>query len=258
MINDLINHRKIIHSQNGEDGILQAIFDEIGMGNKWCLEVGAHDGIEYSNTFHLIKQGWNAVEIECSCQFEAMERAYKEYPKAHLVRMLISPHKPDDLDTILSKIGVPKDIHLAVIDVDGDDYYIWKSLEYYEPIVLMIEFNPSFPLNVEFIQKEGTYIGSSLLSLYLLGKNKGYRLVCCIANNAIFLRNDYHIDLPNSTLPYLYFVGSTETWAIAQSYDGAAYVINTSDHMKNKTIKSYGELYNLAERIAIHTGRLPW
>jgi hypothetical protein len=256
-MNDLINYQRIIYSQNGEDGIFQAIFDVIGLENKWCVEVGAHDGVEYSNTYHLVKEGWDAVEIEVSCQFEAMERVYKEYPKARLVRQLASPHEPDDLDTILAKHSVPKDLQLLVIDVDGDDYHIWKALDYYEPIIIMIEFNPSFPLNIEFVPKEGTYFGASLLSLYLLGKRKGYNLVCVVANNAIFVRNDYHLDVSDD-IAYLYFIGSIETWAIAQSYDGTAYVINPVDHMKNKIIKGYQELYDLAEHMTIHIGRLPW
>ena len=255
---DLIAYRESIHSQNGEDGIFQAIFDNIGLKNKWCVEVGAHDGVEYSNTFHLVKQGWNAVEIEVSCQFEAMERVYKDYPNARLVRQLISPYKPDDLDTILYRLNVPKDIQLMVIDIDGDDYHIWKALDHFEPIVIMVEFNPSFPLNVEFVPKEGTYFGTSLLSLYLLGLRKGYSLVCCTANNAIFLRNDHRIDIPNSDFMYLYYIGLTNLWAIAQSFDGSAYVIEPNDHMKNKTIKGYQDLYDLAEVLTIHQAGFPW
>lgn len=257
-MNDLISYRKSIHSQNGEDGIFQAIFDNIGLKNKWCVEVGAHDGVEYSNTFHLVKQGWDAIEIEVSCQFEAMERAYKDYPNARLMRQLISPYEPDDLDTILSKFSTPKDIQLAVIDIDGDDYHIWKALEYFEPIVIMLEFNPSFPLNVEFVPKEGTYFGSSLLSLFLLGLRKGYSLVCITANNAIFLRNDYHLDIPNNDFMYLYYIGLTNLWSIAQSFDGSAYIIDPNDHMKNKTIKGYQDLYDLADVLTIHQGGFPW
>jgi hypothetical protein len=257
-LKDLIEYKHSHYSQNGEDGIFQAIFGNIGLKNKWCVEVGAHDGVEYSNTFHLVKQGWDAVEIECSVQFEAMERSYKDYPKARLVRQAVSPYEPDNLDVILSKFSTPKDIQLMVIDVDGDDYYIWKTLKYYDPIVIMVEFNPSFPLNVEFIPKEGTYIGSSLLSLYLLGLKRGYSLVCCVANNAIFLRNDYHLDIPNDDFRYLYYVGLTDLWAVAQSFDGTAYVIDPTDHMKNKTIKGYQELYDLAEHMTIHKGRSPW
>ena len=255
---DLIAYRESIHSKDGEDGILQAIFNNIGLKNKWCVEVGAHDGVEWSNTFHLVKQGWDAVEIEHSCQFEAMERTYKDYQNARLVQQQISPYEPDDLDTILYRLNVPKDIQLMVIDVDGDDYHIWKALNNYEPIVIMVEFNPSFPLNVEFVPKEGTCFGTSLLSLYLLGLRKGYSLVCCSAGNAVFLRNDHHIDIPNNDFMYLYYVGLTNLWSIAQSYNGTAYVVEPNPYMIGRIIKGYQELYDLAEVLTIHQGGFPW
>ena len=255
---DLVQYRHSQYSQNGEDGIIEAILSLVGISNRWCLEVGAHDGVEYSNTYSLVRQGWNAICIEFSCQFEAMERTYKDYNNAILVRQQISPRAPDDLDTILGKHGAPIDIQLAVIDIDGDDYHVWKALEIYKPEIVMIEFNPSFPLNVEFIQKEGEYIGSSLLSLVLLGIEKGYNLVCVVANNAIFLHKSHQIDIPNKDFRYLYYAGVTETWSIAQSFGGAAFIIDPNDHMKNQNIRGYQELYDMAERIAIHEGGLPW
>ena len=64
----LIEYRKNIHSQNGEDGVIDEIFKRINLASlsheKWCVEFGAWDGKHYSNTFHLVEQGWNAVYIE--------------------------------------------------------------------------------------------------------------------------------------------------------------------------------------------------
>jgi len=63
----LLNYRKNIHSQNGEDGILEYIFDKLKASlpeEKWCVEFGAWDGKHLSNTFKLVENGWNGVYIE--------------------------------------------------------------------------------------------------------------------------------------------------------------------------------------------------
>ena len=59
----------------------------------------------------------------------------------------------NSLPEILSKHNIRKDFDFLSIDVDGTDYYIWESLEKkYNPKVVCIEFNPTIPNNIEFIQ----------------------------------------------------------------------------------------------------------
>jgi hypothetical protein len=47
------------------------------------------------------------------------------------------------LETILGHYGAPTDIDLAIIDVDGQDYYLFNSLLRYRPRVVVIEFDPN-------------------------------------------------------------------------------------------------------------------
>src|SRR6266576_6048041 len=67
----LNDRRRNVYSQNGEDGVLEAIFEKIGVHHnpnhreRWCCEFGAHDGLTFSNTAHLsLHWGWSAVLIE--------------------------------------------------------------------------------------------------------------------------------------------------------------------------------------------------
>ena len=53
------------YSQNGEDGVLKYIFDKIGVINKYYVEFGAWDGIEYSNTYYFREQlNWTGLLLE--------------------------------------------------------------------------------------------------------------------------------------------------------------------------------------------------
>jgi hypothetical protein len=75
------------------------------------------------------------------------------------------------------------------IDIDGAEYFIWESVERFNPKVVAIEFNPSVPNDVIFVQAKNMSInqGASLLALIELGKQKGYELVCATSCNAIFV-----------------------------------------------------------------------
>jgi hypothetical protein len=81
--------------------------------------------------------------------------------------------------------GIDKKIDLLSIDIDGNDYWIWKTIKCIDPRVVVIEYNAKFPPTHEWIMKyDAKHIwcgddehGASLKSLELLGKNMGYQLV---------------------------------------------------------------------------------
>ena len=52
-----------IYSQNDEDGIINSIFKDIGLDNKFFIEIGIGNGIE-NNTHNLLLQNWNGVWID--------------------------------------------------------------------------------------------------------------------------------------------------------------------------------------------------
>ena len=93
-----------------------------------------------------------------------------------------------------------KEIDLLSIDIDGNDYYVFKAINNINPRVVVIEFNAKFPPPMEWIMPYNpTHIwdgtdnqGASLQSLVNLGKTKGYNLVATNLNgvNAFFVRED--------------------------------------------------------------------
>lgn len=189
--NDLRSYGRSITSERGEDGILEKIFEIIGEESRWCVELGALNGVHGSNVWHLIKErGWSGVLIEADhTYFEKLQTEYNEMPRAHCINAFVSFEGSTSLETLLSHTPLPHTFDLFSLDVDGNEYHLWDSMTTYRPRVMLVEFNPTIPNEVTFIQSRNMKIfqGSSLRALIDLGKRKGYELVAANEANAFFV-----------------------------------------------------------------------
>ena len=193
MLRDLRAHERSIRSQCGEDGVLLRIFECIGTSNRYFVEFGAKDGCVESNTAHLrIDHAWTGLLMEGDAA-RARPPVQSEFVTAENVNALFAKHR------------VPRDFDLLSIDVDGNDYWIWKAIDGYHPRVVVIEYNIFFgpsvrktiPYSADFHWDKTPYHGASLAALQKLGREKGYTLVHTesYAPNAFFVRQG---ELPTS------------------------------------------------------------
>lgn len=185
---------KNIISQNGEDGIIQQILNELEVTSGIVMEFGAWDGVHLSNVFELWKDGkFKAILIESNrsrCDEMKSLTGKLDWVETKNCFVSVNSNHPNSVDNLLknSKFDVNNDnFALVCIDVDSVDYNIFKSMEA-KPIVIVIEC-----INAGPKRQLGEYVsnkGSSLLSMVKLAKEKGYTLVCYTLN-AIFVRDDY-------------------------------------------------------------------
>lgn len=186
----LFDYKLNISSQFGEDGIIKKIFEIIGTNSKTCIEFGAWDGVYHSNTAHLWKNGWKALLIERdSRRFKELKRNSEKYD-CICVNRSVSNKKPDTIDAIASEYGLPNNLDLLSIDIDGDDYYIFDSLQWLRPRVIICEYNPTIPPDVELIPMGNNHFGCSALALVNLAKRKGYELVAATDTNCFFVQKE--------------------------------------------------------------------
>lgn len=181
-----------VHSQAGEDGVIEAILSRMPSVNGWCVDFGCHDGVTNSNTAALVERGFSAVMIERDEERFAAARAnYADAPGVSVLHRAVGFTSEDGLDAVLMEQAplVPYDFDLVSIDVDGNDIHCWSAIHRYRPKVVCVEFNPTIPTHVRFAQPADHRVsqGSSLLSLVDLGKRKGYELVACTSFNAFFV-----------------------------------------------------------------------
>jgi len=184
---DDINHyEKKIWSQNNEDGIIEYIFSVIGTTNKYFVEFGVQTGDECNTRYLLEKKDWRGLMMDGG-----------DNKKPHIKQEFITA---ENIEVLFKKYNVPKSFDLLSIDIDGNDYYVWKAITNYNPRVVVIEYNSSCnPMESQVIKYDpdfkwdGTnYFGASLLALKKLGETKGFSLLGCDTNgsNAFFIRDD--------------------------------------------------------------------
>ena len=190
MVSDtgLLGFRNTITSQWGEDGIIAEIFRRLGTTSQLCVEFGAWDGKYLSNTWDLWhNQGWSAILIEGDAK---RSRALSEglgNKNVKVINAFVKPEGTASIDNILCAHGVSAALDLMSVDIDGDDFYILKSLTKFMPRVLVIEYNPTIPPDMEIVQAQGEYFGASALAIVNLARHKGYSFVCCTETNCIFV-----------------------------------------------------------------------
>lgn len=195
MENDLAKFKRDVTSQNGEDGIIEEIFKRIGTENKLCVEFGAWDGKHLSNTWDLWNNnGWKAILIEGDkSKFSELSNSVKENHNVTVSNTFVEIDGENSLDSILTHHSAPERFDLLAVDIDGDDYYVFKSLEKFTPRVVVIEFNATIPPFMDVVQETGEFFGASALAIQNLAYEKKYRIVMCTETNCILVNDaDFH------------------------------------------------------------------
>jgi hypothetical protein len=189
----LLDFKADVNSQIGEDGVLAKILELIPEKDKWCVEFGAWDGRHLSTTCNIIEHsGYSAVLIEGSTEkFAELKRNHAGNNVIALNRF-VGFSDADNLDSILGGTPIPRGFDFLSIDIDGNDYHVWKACTRYSPKIVAIEFNPTIPTEVMYVQEPEPLLsrGCSLASLVELGKGKGYELVCALPWTAFFVRKE--------------------------------------------------------------------
>jgi hypothetical protein len=192
----LLDFRRSVHSQTGEDGVIEKILQTLPENDQWCVEFGAWDGVYLSNTRNLIENaGYSAVLIEGNeTKFAELQQNYGVRKRVITVNAFVGFTRNDGLDAILAGLPIPSDFDFLSIDVDGNDYHIWKAVAEYRPKTVCIEFNPTMATEVRFVQRADPSVnhGTSLLSLVELAQEKDYQLVAVLPFNAFFVDAKYY------------------------------------------------------------------
>jgi hypothetical protein len=161
-----------VFSQWGDDGIIQFLINYLEITENSFVEFGVESYQEANTRFLLMNNN-----------------------------VLVTK---ENINQLLSQNGFTGEIGLLHIDIDGNDYWVWKEIQVTSPIILIMEYNSVFgsqnpwtvPYDPKFYRtdyhKSNLYFGSSLTSLCDISDVKGYYFIGCNSsgNNAYFVRKD--------------------------------------------------------------------
>jgi hypothetical protein len=191
MTESLLEYRKNKYSQAGQDGIIEKIFNTIGIKNGNFVEFGAWDGIHSSNCRKLYEEGWSGVFIEGDKQkYDSLWKNYASESRIKCINSMVTIKGKNKFDNIMMEYGLNQSIDFLSIDVDGLDLEIFESIEKYLPSVACIEggkgahpFDSRMPINCI------SDIGQSLSVINQVAGKKGYKILVSFQDTFI-IRKD--------------------------------------------------------------------
>ena len=192
-----------VFSQFGDDGIIQWLVHNLDIPNKTFIEFGVEDYRESNTRFLMMNDNWSGFVMDGSNENINRLKSQYYYWRHDLAAQSVFITR-DNINPLIEAQDFSSDVGLMHIDLDGNDYYIWKAINVINPIIVIVEYNSLFgldrPISViydaKFIRKNAHYstlfFGASLLSLNNLANEKGYSLIGCnsAGNNAYFVRDD--------------------------------------------------------------------
>src|SRR5947209_11096538 len=130
-----------VYSQNDEDGIVQEIFRRIGTANRTFVEFGVEAGTE-CNSVKLLVEGWRGVWIEAGADHAAaIKEGFAPFIADQRLALVQSLVTAENINDLLRQGGAQGEIDFLAIDIDHNDYWVWKAIDAVTPRVVAIEYN---------------------------------------------------------------------------------------------------------------------
>ena len=126
-----------VYSQNDEDGLLLYIFSLIGFTNKICVDMAFASPYGANTTNLICNWGFTGLLIEGlniteSVKFFSNHKDTWIYPP-RIIKAWITA---ENVNILCKRNGIEGEIDLFSLDLDGIDYWIWKSLKVIRPTVI--------------------------------------------------------------------------------------------------------------------------
>ena len=203
-INSLHEVEFKVFSQWGDDGIIQYLINYLDIENNTFVEFGVEDYLESNTRFLLMNNNWSGLIIDGNENHISNIKKNELFWKYDLITKA-SFITAENINELIENENIKGQIGLLHIDIDGNDYWIWKALEVVEPIIIVMEYNSVFgceraitiPYDAHFIRTKAhysnLYAGASLLSLCDLATEKGYVFIGSnsAGNNAYFVKKEF-------------------------------------------------------------------
>lgn len=175
-----------VFTYHGEDGILLYLLQQLKDVPATFVDIGAGDCIKSNCANLAVHYGWAGVFIDQNDRQLAIGRNFYKgkITTGTNIQFIHSVVTVDNIDQLIRQAGMEGKIGLLSIDIDGNDYWIWKAIEQLQPRIVVIEAKVEFGFRDVIVpygphnhhSADKLYNGASVAALQKLGAQKGYKL----------------------------------------------------------------------------------
>lgn len=192
-----------VFSQWGEDGIIEWLLSKSEGVPESFIEFGVEDYRESNTRFLLQHRNWRGLVIDGSVEHIAKIRA-DTISWRHELLAVCSFITSENIEKTISDSGFAGEIGILSIDIDGNDYWVWRAINNISPHFVIVEYNANFgdvePLTVPYREDffrtsadpSNLYYGASCKAIEYLANQKGYIMLGSnrAGSNLFFVRAD--------------------------------------------------------------------
>lgn len=176
-----------LFTYHGEDGIIAWLLARLKDVSPVFADIGSGDCIKSNCACLAVHAGWTGCFIDFSSQQLSIGKAFYGKMSSSNQRFSFIQEKvtPFNINELLKEAGINTQTGLMSIDIDGNDYWIWKAIHIIRPRIVVVEAKVEFgPGNyivpygdLNHHSGDQRYNGASVDALRRLGQAKGYKLV---------------------------------------------------------------------------------
>jgi hypothetical protein len=208
-------------SEFEEDGHLLYLLTLAGSTSRTVVEISSQDGRVCMATNLLVHHRWQGFLFDGDPVFvREGQRFFAAHPATRSAPPVMRAEwfTRENVNQVLRTAGVPDEVDVLSLDIDGNDLYLWGAMKM-RPRILICEFNNAIPSELALTipyrpdfsfaalpAEQSMFRSASLAAFVAVGRRKGYRLVGtnALGFNAVFLRDDVLAaempEVPASTL----------------------------------------------------------
>jgi hypothetical protein len=192
-----------VFSQWGDDGIIQWLISKIPQIPETFVEFGVENYLESNTRFLLQNNNWSGLVLDGS-PLNVQEIRQHHWFWKHDLTAQCQFIDAENINGLIDVWLKGRQLGILHIDIDGNDYWVWKAISCCKPAIVIVEYNALFgreraltvPYDPRFVRGSNgrtlLYYGASLRAFCQLADEKGYQFVGCnsAGNNAYFVRSD--------------------------------------------------------------------
>ena len=154
------------------------------------VDIGAGNGVRWSNSYNLLLEGWKALGIEADAQkYALLSRVYRSFPATRACHSRVGP---DNVGKLLEDFNIERNLGVLCLDIDGNDYWVLDAiLSNFRPGLVVTEINENIPPPLRFLVKFDPdfqlryhFYGYSIAALEDLCEKHNYGILQLEYNNA--------------------------------------------------------------------------